>query len=501
MTDNPNLTSYSWDFGDSTASTIPQPYHYYSEADTYQVTLMASDIFACGVTIDSLNVFVSEMPEAGFITATDTLFCMGENALLMAPSEGVSYLWSTGSTASEITVTQTGSYKVTVTLENGCYYVTQPIQITVNPLPIATINPSTPFIDICQGDSITLQILDGYNYQWTNGSNTSSVEITTSGAFAATVTDPVTGCFAFSNVVAVLVHPNPSPPTITPQDVQFCEGETNTLSAEHPNLSNFVWNTGQVAQNIVVFSPGEYSVVVSDQYGCSSSGLVDVLVNNTPDASSLPIGCYTICPDDSISLFLPADVFPIWHLNGNYIGYPIVQGNIIYPQESGEYQIVLITPFYCTDTSGILTLDIQPVCSPPLPVSLITFTGTVQPHDNLLQWTTAAEVNNAYFTLQYSPDGNEFTPFAQITGAGTTSTTKSYQHTHNNPYPLTYYRLLQTDYDGTTRQAGEVITLIRNQPTTGFTLTHILPNPTRNTATITYISPTNPAHQPLPLPT
>ncbi len=142
----------------------------------------------------------------------------------------------------------------------------------------------------------------------------------------------------------------------------------------------------------------------------------------------------------------------------------------------------------CGQSAATLLLHIITV-SEPLPVSLITFTGTVQPHANLLQWTTAAEVNNAYFTLQYSPDGNEFTPLAQITGAGTTSTAKNYQHTHANPYPLTYYRLLQTDYDGTTRQAGEVITLIRNQPAIGFTLTHIIPTPTQNTATLTYTTP------------
>ncbi len=142
----------------------------------------------------------------------------------------------------------------------------------------------------------------------------------------------------------------------------------------------------------------------------------------------------------------------------------------------------------CGQSAATLLLYII-TFSEPLPVSLITFTGTVQPHSNLLHWTTSAEVNNAYFTLQFSPDGNEFATLAQITGAGTTSTAKSYQHTQANPFPLTYYRLLQTDYDGTTRQAGEVITLSRTQPTTGFTLTHILPNPTRNTATLTYTSP------------
>ncbi|QQS30908.1 MAG: T9SS type A sorting domain-containing protein [Sphingobacteriales bacterium] len=135
------------------------------------------------------------------------------------------------------------------------------------------------------------------------------------------------------------------------------------------------------------------------------------------------------------------------------------------------------------------TLVYELPASPPLPITLTRFTGTVQPQDNLLQWTTAAEVNNAYFTLQYSPNGNEFTSLAQIAGAGTTSTAKSYQHSHSNPFPLTYYRLLQTDYDGTTRQAGEVITMNRTRPAGSFALTHILPNPTKNSATITYTTP------------
>jgi len=135
------------------------------------------------------------------------------------------------------------------------------------------------------------------------------------------------------------------------------------------------------------------------------------------------------------------------------------------------------------------TLVYELPTSPPLPVTLTRFTGAAQPNGNLLQWTTAAEVNNAYFTLQASPDGNSFTNLAQLPAAGNSSNAHNYQFLHAQPYPLTYYRLLQTDFDGSTRQIGEVITLQRTQPNGNLALTHISPNPTQNTATLTYTAP------------
>jgi len=92
------------------------------------------------------------------------------------------------------------------------------------------------------------------------------------------------------------------------------------------------------------------------------------------------------------------------------------------------------------------------VVSQPLPVSLVAFTAERLRADGLLKWTTASELNNAYFQVESSVDGRTFQPLGQVVGAGTSSQAHSYQFTDANlaryAAPLVYYRLRQVDQGG-----------------------------------------------------
>jgi len=86
--------------------------------------------------------------------------------------------------------------------------------------------------------------------------------------------------------------------------------------------------------------------------------------------------------------------------------------------------------------------------SNPLPVELISFTGQVLNDHVKLNWVTASELNNDFFTLQRSIDGAEFESIAEIDGEGTIQTATEYKYLDINPLPnLSYYRLRQTDFD------------------------------------------------------
>jgi len=66
-----------------------------------------------------------------------------------------------------------------------------------------------------------------------------------------------------------------------------------------------------------------------------------------------------------------------------------------------------------------------------------------------ITWATASETNNDYFTIEKSFDGNLFTAFELVEGAGNTNNLSSYKSVDRNPYPgISYYRLQQTDFDG-----------------------------------------------------
>ncbi len=85
-----------------------------------------------------------------------------------------------------------------------------------------------------------------------------------------------------------------------------------------------------------------------------------------------------------------------------------------------------------------------------LPVSLTGFSGYCQTDIAHLEWVTASETNNDYYTIERSDDGNTFYTAGYVQGAGNSNTTLRYSFTDHEPLfsQATFYRLRQTDYDG-----------------------------------------------------
>ena len=84
-----------------------------------------------------------------------------------------------------------------------------------------------------------------------------------------------------------------------------------------------------------------------------------------------------------------------------------------------------------------------------LPIELLYFKGNVAKNYVELNWSTASEVNNDYFTVERSIDGEVFSSVGQIDGAGNSSMIIDYSGRDDKPVNgLAYYRLKQTDYDG-----------------------------------------------------
>ena len=85
-----------------------------------------------------------------------------------------------------------------------------------------------------------------------------------------------------------------------------------------------------------------------------------------------------------------------------------------------------------------------------MPIELFSFSAnTVDSRYVELQWVTASEANNDYFTVERSKDATSFEAIGYVNGSGNSNTIKDYSYIDNNPYAESYYRLKQTDYDGT----------------------------------------------------
>ncbi|MCW8897171.1 MAG: T9SS type A sorting domain-containing protein [Flavobacteriales bacterium] len=97
------------------------------------------------------------------------------------------------------------------------------------------------------------------------------------------------------------------------------------------------------------------------------------------------------------------------------------------------------------------TFDISATNTVPLPIELLDFNAfySEETKNVLLDWTTISEINNDYFTIEKSIDGENFEVVSIIDGAGNSSELKSYNALDKNPISGTsYYRLKQTDFDG-----------------------------------------------------
>ena len=85
----------------------------------------------------------------------------------------------------------------------------------------------------------------------------------------------------------------------------------------------------------------------------------------------------------------------------------------------------------------------------PLPIELVDFSAQVCGHEVCLDWTTATETNNDYFTIEKTIDGVNFEMVTKRNGAGNSTTLINYSSLDNHPYSgISYYRLKQTDFNG-----------------------------------------------------
>jgi hypothetical protein len=97
--------------------------------------------------------------------------------------------------------------------------------------------------------------------------------------------------------------------------------------------------------------------------------------------------------------------------------------------------------------SGIVI--IRYLTAGPVPIDLLDFTAILNNNKVNLNWRTATEINNNYFTVERSKDGINFEFVAKVQGAGNSTTTKQYVTLDEKPYQgLSFYRLKQTDFDG-----------------------------------------------------
>ncbi|MCF0073465.1 glycoside hydrolase family 9 protein [Dyadobacter sp. CY261] len=89
------------------------------------------------------------------------------------------------------------------------------------------------------------------------------------------------------------------------------------------------------------------------------------------------------------------------------------------------------------------------IAADPLPVRLEAFEVKIADCKVKLQWRTSEEVNAAYFAVEHSADGRNFTAIGRIDAAGSSNSIRHYDFEDPSPQSVNYYRLKMVDADRT----------------------------------------------------
>ncbi len=284
-----------------------------------------------------------------------TSFCNGGNLSLNCNS-GAAWLWITGDTSSSITISAPGNYTVQITEQNGCTAVSDPITITV-------INLAKPVItadkqNLCAGDSIRLSINSNANPVWNNGVAQQSIYIHDSNEYSVTITDNI-GCTASSDTISFIVHSLPTV-SINATSLQACSGQSITLSSGS-SASSYLWSTGQTTAGINVNTNGNYSLTITDQYGCvgiASSVPVNFYIPSKP---LITAGKTILCAGQSTVLGIDSNSNNNgvqWLWNNGQTTSTITTGT------QGNYTVTITEANGCTAVSDPFTITVINLAKP-----------------------------------------------------------------------------------------------------------------------------------------
>ncbi|OWY20525.1 T9SS C-terminal target domain-containing protein [Sphingobacteriales bacterium UPWRP_1] len=411
------------------------------------------------------------------------LICPGNVVTLNAANPGeVTYLWQDGSTGSTYTVTSAGNYAVTVTGQCGLV-ATGEVTFTTQPQLSVNLGPD---VETCQPVTLNATTPDALSYLWNTGETTATITAAASGNYSVTVSND---CSTVSDEVQVTFGGGIF--VELGENRTLCMEAVNVLDATNPDATAYLWSDGSTGATLTITQTGVYSVTVSGPCGTGTDEVCLVVESCNPGCSSMEITQVVDCATDvEFTYQVYASIAggtPPYTVTGDYNGLVDEDNEVIL---LGLYDFGQFYSFDVTDANGCVRSVLgKPVCS-TLPVTLTRFDGEALQTANLLWWHTAAEVNNAYFTLLRSANGINFTPVAQIAGAGNSSTGRYYQYEDRQPLQgNNYYRLQQTDFDGQTTIAGTIL-LNRSTAAAGIMPFTVAPNITRNELTVLFAAAT-----------
>lgn len=283
--------SYSWNPATNPINNLGEML--VSPANTTVYVLQGSNIDGCSDS-DTIVVTVNPIPATQLI-ASDNSVCPGELVNFTAIGAN-SYLWigsglpSNSGSSQSIMANASGWYTLIGTSAFGCID-SDSLFLTVNPLPLVTVNPALN--EVCIGSPIQISVSGASSYQWSNGN--------TGNSFSAIPTQSETitiigfNAFGCSDTVVsnIFVYPNPlASISIVNSNLQSDEPTAHFMN-NSSNFSQAIWNFGdgttlnssnEDINHTYPMEDGNYTVTltVSTPFGCTDETSIGVQVSGDP---------------------------------------------------------------------------------------------------------------------------------------------------------------------------------------------------------------------------
>lgn len=228
--------SYLWQ-DNSTDSTL-----LVTQSGTYTVVVTSG---GCSAT-DFIIVTVNPLPTVNL--GNDSTLCQGQPVVLNATVANGTYLWSTNSIAPFITVTQSGTYSVQVTVDGCVGTDTISRKFKTSFIPVVTLGPD---VTLCDGETLLLDAsVPGGSYLWNNNSTNGTLLVAQAGNYSIQVT--VNGC---TGADTIIVTYNAIPSVQLGNDTTLCQGQTFILDATTLN-AGYLWQDNSAASSITISQSG-----------------------------------------------------------------------------------------------------------------------------------------------------------------------------------------------------------------------------------------------------
>ncbi len=193
--------------------------------------------FGCQSGNASTAAVVNPHPTISIAPVGTPAICVGQSQTLSATTGMATYLWNTGQTTANITVSPavTTTYTVTVSNTSGCTS-TQQKTVTVVALPTAQVSPALPAM-ICTQPNVTLTASGGGTYLWNTGATTASITVApaVTTTYSVTVTLGGSAACSASTTSTVVVNAN----SFDSDSDAICDGNDNCPDDANPNQADF----------------------------------------------------------------------------------------------------------------------------------------------------------------------------------------------------------------------------------------------------------------------